>query len=128
MIRILAAAGLVSLAMLGPAGAQVAGSTTLGVTITETKAVAEGWSVRRQILGETLANDKGDKIGKVEDVIVGPDGKLTFAIVDVGGFLGMGEHRVAVPVSTVKEGDRKAIIAGATKESLKALPTFKYAH
>ena len=119
---------LASTALLAPATAQIAGSSTIGVTITETKAVAQGWSVKRQVFGEKLVNEKGEKIGEVEDVIVAPDGKLTLAIVEVGGFLGVGEHRVAVPISSLKDANKSIVMNGATKDSLKALPVFKYAH
>jgi hypothetical protein len=52
---------------------------------------------------------------------------LTVAIIDVGGFLGMGAHRVAIPTSQFKEMDvKKVVLPGATKDALKGLPEFKY--
>src|SRR5256885_15178097 len=56
------------LTTLTAATAQVAGSTTtIGVTITETDHLALGWSVKKGILGKTVYNDAGTKIGKVQD-------------------------------------------------------------
>ena len=43
-----------------------------------------------------------DKIGDINEVIVGKDGKIDAVVVGVGGFLGMGEHDVAVPFDKVK--------------------------
>ena len=105
---------------------QVAGTTTIGVTQEEMKVVTTGWSAKKDILGKVIYNDKNEKIGTVDDLIVSPDRTVTFAIVGVGGFLGMGKHDVAIPVKNLK-GEGKLMLSGATKEALKALPKFKYA-
>jgi len=52
---------------------------------------------------------------------------VSYAIVGVGGFLGMGERDVAVPVSRFKQQMGKIVLKGATKDALKAAPEFKYA-
>jgi len=118
-----------SMAMLsfspGYGHTQVAGSTTIGVTQEEMKVVTTGWSAKKDILGKAIYNDKNEKIGTVDDLIVSPDRTVTFAIVGVGGFLGMGKHDVAIPVKNLK-GEGKLMLSGATKEALKALPEFKY--
>ena len=108
---------------------QVVGSTQLGVTITELRDVATGWSAKRQVLGKTVFNDGGDSIGKVDDIIVAPDKAVSYAIIGAGGFLGVGRHDVAIPVSQIKQqSDGKFILAGATKDALKAMPPFDYAN
>jgi sporulation protein YlmC with PRC-barrel domain len=107
--------------------AQVAGSTTIGVTQEEMKQVAVGWSAKRKILGKAVYNDKNEKIGVVDDIIISPDRTVSFAIVGVGGFLGLGKHDVAIPMKNIKEEKDKLILPGATKEALKALPEFQYA-
>ena len=107
---------------------QVVGSTQLGVAYAELRDVATGWSVRRQVLGKTIYNDNGDAVGKVEDVIVAPDKAVSYAIIGAGGFLGMGRNDVAIPVNQIKQTDGRFIIAGATKEALKAMPPFEYAN
>ena len=104
---------------------QVAGSTTIGVTQEEMKVVMTGWSAKKDILGKAIYNDKNEKIGTVDDLIVSPDRTVTFAIVSVGGFVGVGKHDVAIPVKNLK-GEGKLMLSGATKETLKALPEFKY--
>ncbi len=65
---------------------------------------------------------------KVEEFIVRPDATLSYAIVDVGGFLKIGAHRVAIPVnqfSEVRQG--RLVLPGATKDALKQMPEFRYA-
>ena len=111
----------------GTALGQVAGSTTLGVTVEEQKVLAMGWSAKKQILGKAVNSSSGDKIGEVEDLIITPDKAVSYAIVGTGGFLGVAQHDVAIPVGQLKvEGD-KLMLPGATKEGLKALPKFEYA-
>ena len=107
--------------------AQTAGSTVISVSTAELREVAKGWSAKMQILGKDVYNDAGDKIGEVDDLIVAPNKSLSYAIVGVGGFLGVGEHQVAVPVSKFKQQMGKIVLRGATKDALKAAPKFEYA-
>ena len=120
-------AGLVVVGSAGTLGAQVAGSTTLGISVEEVKAVAIGWSAKKKILGKDVYNDKNEKIGTVDDLIITPDRSLSYAIIGAGGFLGIGKHDVAIPVGQFKEDKGKIVLAGATKEALKAMPKFEYA-
>lgn len=106
---------------------QVAGSTTLGVSVEELKAVAIGWSAKKQILGKPVYNGTNQKIGVVDDVIVTPDRSVSYAIIGAGGFLGLRKHDVAIPVAQFKDDHGKFILPGATKDALKALPPFEYA-
>ena len=107
--------------------AQVAGSTPLGVTVTELQAVVKGWSVKRTVLGQAVYNEKDEKVGSVDDIIITPDKAVSYAIVGTGGFLGLAKHDVAIPVSQFKLVDKKLVLPGATKEALKAIPEFQYA-
>jgi hypothetical protein len=111
----------------GYAAAQVAGSTTVGVAVEEMKAVALGWSVKKQILGQYVYNEQKQRVGKIDDLIVAPDTSVSFAIIGAGGFVGLGRHDVAIPVGQLKQQDGKFVLPGATKEAIKALPKFEYA-
>ncbi len=105
----------------------IAGSAVLGVEVREMGIIASGYRVSK-LLGSTVYNEKNEKIGKVEEFIVRPDATLSYAIVDVGGFLKMGAHRVAIPVnqfSEVRQG--RLVLPGATKDALKQMPEFRYA-
>jgi len=120
---------LASMALTAPtiSHAQVAGTTLLGVTVTELQEVAKGWSVKHTILGQHVYNDKNERIGTVDDLIVTPDKAVSYAIVNAGGFLGLAKHYVAIPVSQLKLVDKKLVLPGATKDALKASPEFQYA-
>ena len=127
-IAIAAIAGAVLFSAIGASrGQQVVGSTRLGVAVTELRDVTVGWSAKRQILGQSVYDDNGQAIGKVDDIIIAPDKAVSYAIIGAGGFLGVGKHDVAIPVSQLKQSDGKFVLAGATKEVIKAMPPFEYA-
>ena len=114
---------LAALAVAAPAvsQAQVAGSTFLGSTYAELRDVAVGWSAKRQIIGSPVFNDLNERIGSIDDVIVTPDKSVSYAIINAGGFLAVTKHDVAVPVSQLKLVDNRLVLAGATKDALRAL-------
>jgi len=119
---------LASIALTAPtiAHAQVAGSTLLGVSVAEMRDVSLGWSAKRQILGQPVFNDKDERVGSIDDIIIAPDKAVSYAIINAGGFIGLTKHDVAIPVSQLKLVDNKLVLAGATKEALKASPPFEY--
>jgi sporulation protein YlmC with PRC-barrel domain len=80
-----------------------------------------------KILGADVENTDKDDIGKVDDIIISPGNQEPYAILSVGGFLGMGKHMVAVPFKRLQVVDKRLRMEGATKESLRALPEFRYA-
>ncbi|MEO8559986.1 MAG: PRC-barrel domain-containing protein, partial [Rhodospirillales bacterium] len=80
-----------------------------------------------KLIGRNVVNAQNEKIGDINSVYVGKNGKVDSIIVGVGGFLGMGEREVAVKWSdlTVSNGGEK-IMVNATKDQLKAMPEYKY--
>jgi len=69
-----------------------------------------------------------ENVGTIDDLIVTPSEKVPFAVLSVGGFLGMGRKFVVVPYTSLQVRDNKMVLPGATKESLKSLPEFKYSN
>lgn len=80
-----------------------------------------------KVIGSSVVNEAGDTVGKIDDIIVGPDGKAPFVVLSVGGFLGVGDKLVALPYEQMRTNGKKIVLPGATKDSLKSLPEFKYA-
>jgi hypothetical protein len=62
----------------------------------------------------------------VDDLIITPDRAISYAIIGVGGFLGVGKHDVAIPVNQFKADQNRIILPGASKDALKAMPKFEY--
>ena len=126
---------MICLAVVGMTGnalaqqqAPVAGTTTtvIGVTAEELVTVVKGWSAKKQIMGKDVYNDKNEKVGVVEDLIITPDKALSYAIIGTGGFLGMDKHDVAIRVNQFKMVEGKITLPGATKDAVKAMPAFQY--
>jgi sporulation protein YlmC with PRC-barrel domain len=83
-----------------------------------------------EFIGETVYNGKGEKVGAVDDLILHRSDKVLYAVVSVGGFLGIGDKLVAVPFDQLKTGTKEVdglIVYDITKEKLKAQPEFHYA-
>ncbi len=81
------------------------------------------------LIGATVRNDKRETVGKVEDIYVDGNGAIKTVVVSVGGFLGVGSKNVAVKWSDLKPSrDDKSlvILTNWTKDSLKAMPDYKY--
>ena len=112
---------------VGTASAQVAGSTTLGISVVEATRLTLGWSVKKSILGKLVYNEAGDKVGKVEDMIIAPDKNVSYLIIGAGGFIGINRHDVAIPVAALQDKGGRLILPGATKDIVKSMPRFEYA-
>jgi sporulation protein YlmC with PRC-barrel domain len=93
---------------------------------TQTEAIT-GWSVKDKIMGKAVHNEKDEKIGDINDVVLASDGKAAYFIVGAGGFLGMGERNVAIPFEEIKQTGDKLVLSGYTKDQLKALPKVEVA-
>ena len=108
--------------------APVAGTSieVIGITVDELVTVTNGWSAKKQIMGKDVYNDKSEKVGVVNDIIIAPDKAVSYAIMGTGGFLGMGKHDVAIRVNNFKLAEGKITLPGATKEAVKAMPAFEY--
>jgi hypothetical protein len=78
-------------------------------------------------MGQSVYNEQNQRVGKIDDLIIAPDTAVSFVIVGAGGFVGLGRHDVAIPVSQLKQQNGKFVLPGATKEAIKALPRFEYA-
>ncbi|MDP2024622.1 PRC-barrel domain-containing protein [Sulfuriferula sp.] len=106
--------------------APMAGYETVGVSVADTQVAAMGWSAEKQILHKAVYNDDHKKIGVIEDIIISPEKSLSYAVVGVGGFLGMDRHDVLIPFNHFRSEGSKYLLPGATKPMLKSLPEFKY--
>jgi sporulation protein YlmC with PRC-barrel domain len=84
-----------------------------------------------EVVGSSVYNDHDEKVGSVNDLLIGKDGKLN-AVLSVGGFLGMGNKYVEVPYSnltfgnTQKDSANRVVLKGATKDSLRTQPEYNY--
>ena len=84
-----------------------------------------------KIVGSSVYNDHNEKVGSIDDLVIGSDKTLN-AVVSVGGFLGMGSKMVEVPFDKLQFGnekgnsDNRVVMPGVTKESLNSMPDYHY--
>ena len=116
---------LAATVLTGAAFAQGAPQTFAPMKI-DLQSLTTGYRTSK-VVGSPVVNNAGDTIGKVDDLIVTPNEKVPYAVLSVGGFLGMGDKLVVVPYSVLTVTNGKMLLPGATAESLKALPDYKYA-
>ena len=81
-----------------------------------------------KMVGSNVFNEANENVGSIDDLIITPGDRVPFAVLSVGGFLGMGAKRVVVPASSLEVHDNKMVLQGATKTSLKDLPDYKYSY
>jgi hypothetical protein len=80
------------------------------------------------ILGKKVQSPKGDDLGRVVDVLADSDGRVRVAIIDFGGFLGVGDRKIAVDWPLLRfNPDRSdpSLLLSVTREKLKAAPEYK---
>jgi len=123
-VTLLAGAAILSVALSGPVFSQGA-PQTLSLMKVDPTTLATGYRTSK-VVGSTVYNEANEAVGTIDDLIVTPSETVPFAVLSVGGFLSMGTKYVAVPFSSLVVKDKKMVLPGATRDSLKSLPEFKY--
>jgi sporulation protein YlmC with PRC-barrel domain len=137
------AAVLTSLASLNAAEAEVKADVDLPKVETRTEikrdrdvditaeADVDREKVRRTdkasgILGMEVRNNENEKLGEVKDLVMDmSSGKVSYAVLSVGGFLGIGEKLIALPPGALKVGENKEyLLLNADKSKIQAAPGF----
>jgi sporulation protein YlmC with PRC-barrel domain len=99
--------GLLAAALLSStAMAQTSQSTTPAPAATKTEAAAPKLSSPHwrssKMIGLNVYNEQNEKLGDINEIILDKDGKVLGYVLGVGGFLGMGEHDIAVSMDKLK--------------------------
>ena len=122
---LLASAAMVGIVVLAaPAKAQGV-PQAVEITKVDVQKVAAGYRASK-VIGSSVVNDANQTIGKIDDLLVTRDGKEPYAVLSVGGFLGMGTRMVVIRYDSLKFADNKIVLPGGTKDGLKMLPAFQY--
>lgn len=101
------------------------GKPTVGTT-----AAAEErgwWSGRRgdEIVGQSLYGSDGEEIGEINNVVLSAAGGDPAAVVGVGGFLGIGERNVTIPLSDIDMGAEDRLTTSMTKDQISELQAYE---
>ena len=108
------AAGLLGSALLvAPALAEDTGAMNKVGASTTAEAYHGDWRTSK-VVGLSVYNNKDENIGAINDLLMDKGGNIKAAVVGVGGFLGMGEHLVAIPFEKIKFVDQPVTTASTT--------------
>jgi hypothetical protein len=120
--------GLVAVSSVQPTRAEVASSETLIVVpfdvLPSYGSLVSAW------YKQSVYDPSGKKVvGTVADMLFSPDGSINAVMLDVGGFLGIGQKHVAVPVSAISVTQKKAkswLTINTTKDVVKKAVGYKF--
>ena len=98
------------------------GSETPSITIIPSQLV-------QAILGQEVRSSADENMGRIVDVIVDAEGHIRAAIIDFGGFLGVGSRKIAVEWKALRfiptAARRYRISLELTRDQVKAAPEYK---
>ncbi len=74
-----------------------------------------------EIMGRPVQNDRGEKVGELKDLVIDPDrGRIAYAVLSFGGFLGMGDKLFAIPGGVLQmPGSASYVVLNVDKDRLK---------
>lgn len=94
----------------------------------ETPALVINGQQVESILGKKVRNSAGDDIGRIVDIIVDKSGQIRAAIIDFGGFLGVGSRQIAIDWRTIRfvpNSKIDAVTIDLSKDQLRVAPVYK---
>jgi len=81
-------------------------------TMSDTSSFQGSWRASK-LVGLSVYNEKNESVGSINDMLTDKNGKIVAVVIGVGGFLGVGEHLVAVPFDKVKFSTEPVAYTGA---------------
>src|SRR5712671_2846151 len=91
--------------------------TTPPVSASDSSSSFQGNWRTSKMAGLSVYNDKNESVGSINDFLTDKNGKITAVIIGVGGFLGVGEHLVAIPFEKVKFSTEPVVYTGTSGAS-----------
>ena len=92
---LLASAAMIGVGFLAPHAKAQGVPQSVEIAKVDVQKVAAGYRASK-VIGSSVVNDANETIGKIDDLLVTRDGKEPYAVLSIGGFLGMGTHMVVV--------------------------------
>lgn len=139
----IAAATLLACAFIVPAQAQAPRDQNSAAAQAAPVPASGQWRASK-LMGVNVYNAQNEKLGEINELILDSSGRIAGAVIGVGGFLGMGEHDVLIPLDRLRFANEAGkdttgssansgkqwypdrAVLNANKDQLKALPQFKY--
>jgi sporulation protein YlmC with PRC-barrel domain len=83
-----------------------------------------------KLIGTSVVNAANETVGDINEIVLDDQGRVAAVIIGVGGFLGMGEHEVALSFDSLRverdQNNKLKLVANVTKDSLKNAPQWRW--
>lgn len=120
------ATSVVAALLLLPAVAPLADESGTTGSLSTQRGAFSNATHASDIIGKSAYGANGESIGSINDLLINAKGQVEAAIVDVGGFLGMGQHTVAINWDQMKvNASDNRVTVSMTKAQLKAAPEYR---
>jgi sporulation protein YlmC with PRC-barrel domain len=123
MLTKYAVAGIAGSALLasvafaqGPSANTDRATTVAPATAADPASFKGTWRTSK-LVGLNVYNDSNESLGSINDMLTDKSGGIKAVVIGVGGFLGVGEHLVAVPIDKVKFVDEPVAYTGAASSA-----------
>lgn len=107
-----------------PAATTTDSAGTAPVAISNASSLQGNWRASK-LAGLSVYNDKNESVGAINDLLTDKNGNIKAVVIGVGGFLGVGEHLVAVPFDKVKFSTEPVAYTGASASGAPGTGTTK---
>lgn len=77
-----------------------------------------------EIVGKSVVSQQGEEIGNIDEVVMDTNSQQQLAVIDVGGFLGIGEKSVAISFDQLELSDDGRVRSDLTRETLQSQPEY----
>lgn len=120
-IAVMAFIALPVFALAGETGEKAEMKTETGQTQAQG---AQGPLRATEMMGKTVQDQTGNKVGEIGDLVIGDDGRIAYIVLSQGGVLGIGEKMVPVPWEKAASQTEDTVTLALDEKTLKEAPTF----
>ena len=90
--------------------------------------MTKGWNRpydATEIIGTQVKDSQGEEVGKIDDLVFDEEGRISFVLLGYGGFLGIGQKLVAVPITSLSyDEEPRHFVLNTTKDNIESAPLF----
>jgi sporulation protein YlmC with PRC-barrel domain len=79
-----------------------------------------------KLIGSAVYGAAGGSVGNVADLIIDREGRVSAVVISVGGFLGIGNKLIAIPMNAVKFGENDRLTVSLTRDQIAQAPGYSY--
>ena len=112
----LAASALLATVALAQNPATTDRANTGSATLSSSSLQGSSWRASK-VVGLSVYNDNNESLGTINDLLMDKNGNTKAVVIGVGGFLGVGEHLVAIPFEKIKFVNEPVAYTGASNTS-----------